>query len=654
MENKKLSNKFTKTLFSAVLVIVLALSMIGGATYALFTSTSSVNVAITSATVEVVATPKNMVVYSPTLINMDGTIQDATNLASGTTFANGGTATFTGNTLTLDRIAPGDKVTFDIDFGNQSNIKIKYRLKIEGKGQDFVDETGETKINDTLLSALTTTITEGGNDPVVYDKLRTYVSAWRELDPVESETAVSSLNVSIELPADKGNVYQNLKCSFKYSIEAVQSNTNTEDYVEQFGGTHGEAYVEQLAYVYTNTELQNEVAAVTAGQGKTLILGMELTPASLSADGYEIKDKNITIDLNGWTLKMNNAFGKCVGNLVGDASLTFKNGTIWAKRMVAHQSMFVIGDDEQIYDRVVEPSLTFENVTIDYNPTNEYNDGDSGQGSLIISRQNDYNTKANVTVKNSTFDIKGPMNNAVYLPNDGTRVFENCTIKGDRVSTSLFICAGDWTVTGGSYVGNKYEWGYEINEKPQNTQHSLLADSHSFWEGPFVMEGYEYGGSTTYNNGILDTGHQYGFGTGDAICIVNRYAVETYGATSGKVLSKLGNVTITDVALKIGTVSLADQSTALDGDVVSGPSGYGIRVYDVKAEGHPVLNISGVIVDNKTQTKKDTTTVTLPDIYVVTAPNSAVPQERMYNSYNGSISSTPVDSTMDTYPATAA
>lgn len=60
-----MKRKFSKTLLSAVLTIALALSMIGGATYALFTSSSDTNVAITSATVQVTAKPKNLVLYSP-------------------------------------------------------------------------------------------------------------------------------------------------------------------------------------------------------------------------------------------------------------------------------------------------------------------------------------------------------------------------------------------------------------------------------------------------------------------------------------------------------------------------------------------------------------------------------------------------------------
>lgn len=82
---------------SAVMAIVLCLSIVAGATFALFTSESSVNIAVTSGKVDVAASMALTEIYSPAAISESG-ITDARNAANEQThtFANGGTATVTG------------------------------------------------------------------------------------------------------------------------------------------------------------------------------------------------------------------------------------------------------------------------------------------------------------------------------------------------------------------------------------------------------------------------------------------------------------------------------------------------------------------------------------------------------------------------------
>lgn len=80
----------TKVVVTALLAIVLCVSLIAGATFALFTSESSVNVAVTSGKVDVVASIGSYQLYSPSSIAMDGTVEDDANAATATTFANGG------------------------------------------------------------------------------------------------------------------------------------------------------------------------------------------------------------------------------------------------------------------------------------------------------------------------------------------------------------------------------------------------------------------------------------------------------------------------------------------------------------------------------------------------------------------------------------
>ena len=96
----------SKTFLGAVLSIALCVSLIAGATFAIFTSESNVNIAVTSGKVNVTATVGNLKLYS--LENIDlakltGTEKETT--AEGK-FLNKGTATLSGNTLSLDKLTP--------------------------------------------------------------------------------------------------------------------------------------------------------------------------------------------------------------------------------------------------------------------------------------------------------------------------------------------------------------------------------------------------------------------------------------------------------------------------------------------------------------------------------------------------------------------
>lgn len=81
----------TKVVVTALLAIVLCISLIAGATFALFTSESSVNVAVSSGKVDVVATlDSHVTLYSPASIGLDGVVIDDNDASTENAFANGG------------------------------------------------------------------------------------------------------------------------------------------------------------------------------------------------------------------------------------------------------------------------------------------------------------------------------------------------------------------------------------------------------------------------------------------------------------------------------------------------------------------------------------------------------------------------------------
>lgn len=624
MENKKLTKRFTKTLFSAVLTIVLALSMIGGATYALFTSTSSVNVAITSATVQVKATPKNLEIYSPKLINLDGTVLDNTNVANQETktFVGGGTAVLEGNTITLERIAPGDSVSFDIDYANQSNIDVLYRLSIIGKGLDSTNPDGHVVHGAALLGALRMTFSENDKEPVTYNHIKTYISEWRELPA--AMTTPSTMHVKLELPAECGNEYQHRACQITFQISAVQSNANVAD--SEIVATAEEPYIEYIKPVFTAQELRKSILSVEPGQSGSFVLGEDISTPALSqtvnANGQLVGDlsidnKDISLDLDGYSLNMTNVYGECA-LIKNNSTLSIKNGTVSATRGYSYQPMFFVGGSTSGSAANVD-TLELENVNVNYtvNTASKYN-VNNGWSTLISSNATNANAQSNVIINNSTLNVNGPMLAALYLPNKGTRTLNNCTITGDRLSTSLFICGGDWNINGGSFVGNKYELGGNLDATNAAIQNQIIDQTDVIWEGPITISGSNYpGGIVGYHSG--------GFGTGDAVCIVNRDTANY----------QIGSVNINGAKFVIGDVALTGDAltNASVGTAISGPSGYGVRIVDVKTN-IGAISISNISVTSSKLVIKGETSNSenvLPYINVISAGEG---DTRVYQSAN--------------------
>ena len=227
--------------FVAILVSVL---LVAGSTYALFTSRSTSNIAVKSATVEVSADLSGMQTFSITHENT-GDLEEAGTIADGDfaatyyyapqaagKFAVGGTAVFNAEerTLTLDKIVPGDKVEFTLDSANQSNVDIKYRLTVEATSTS----------DEALLSVLQFKI---GTE--TFNGLKTYKSEWVK----DSETPLADLAMAVIFPLDADDDYQNQSVGYTITLQAVQANAKTS----------GEKYVE-LAAVTTVT--QKEVPSV--------------------------------------------------------------------------------------------------------------------------------------------------------------------------------------------------------------------------------------------------------------------------------------------------------------------------------------------------------------------------------------------------------
>ena len=179
-----------KILLSSIVSIVLCAVLIAGSTFALFTSDDQYNVAATSATVKVTATIKdNAITLGSTL---------GTNVPE-TTVTNAVVNDV--NTITLDKIVPGDYVEFTLVITNESNVSVNYRT------------TFSTVADNGLLAGLVVTV---GGEAYTGEAIAT---DWAALD-----VATIEVPVRISLPEAAGNEYQDKTLTLSYLVEAVQGN----------------------------------------------------------------------------------------------------------------------------------------------------------------------------------------------------------------------------------------------------------------------------------------------------------------------------------------------------------------------------------------------------------------------------------------------
>ena len=263
-----------KIILSSILTIALCVALIAGSTFALFTSESKVNIAVTAGKVDVKAT-----IDSASLKTYSMDVEQAVG-----TFENGGTAVIDDATATLnlELVTPGDKATFEIDVVNTSNVEFQYRFKWVVDGE--------------LAGGLVATVDDAA--------LTSNATDWAVWDKGDGYT----MKVAVELPVEAGNEYQGKTAAISFTIEAVQGN--------------GTAYFKEP--VKDAAEITEMLA-----NGKNVILADDIVTEAATAapygNKYTFKLDGGVIDGNGHELYM-----ECYGDHYGimTSGGTVKNVTI--------------------------------------------------------------------------------------------------------------------------------------------------------------------------------------------------------------------------------------------------------------------------------------------------------------------------------------
>ncbi len=401
--------KTNKRIVSSVASIALCASLVAGGSYALFTSESEVNVAVTSGTVKVVASVNegSLKTYSM------GEAQTAGK------FENGGMAGFNEySQLELSLMTPGDKAEFTVDIANESNVAIQYRVSFGVTGG--------------LAEVLDCSATNADN---------TWVYA-------EAKAEIPSVAVTVELPESVGDTYQSITDTVvTVKVEAVQGNTPM---VDKWDGTADVSW-----YNDTDTEFELSTAEQLAGlaalvdnspvarnanfanavtfDGKTLKLTSDVDLEAYDENGNRVPFNPIGHSSNGQAFKGTfDGQGHTISNLYEQSNLDSNNGG-WLYEG-EYYGLFAYTDGAEI-----------KNVTVD----GAYISSGRNEAAGVVGNAVDTDF-SNITISNTTLIAYNNSAGGVAAECYGECSFTNITVDENTVLGPLW---GTYDVRLGGVVG---------------------------------------------------------------------------------------------------------------------------------------------------------------------------------------------------------
>ncbi len=339
------------------------------------------------------------------MINVDGSIEDDTNAASGLIFKNGGSVAYDANnsTLSITNITPGDKVNLNIEVANNSNVIIQYRVVISDV------EGGD-------LNGLIFNINK-----VDYTGTAIY-SDWKF---VGSQGNIENVPVSIELPATVKD-YMAKTTNLSVTIEAVQGNTNTSNPtpppVVTVPGTLAEL---QQAFADAASQATGDIVIEL-----TQDFDAENNWTAVKPEGYNGVN-NVIVNGNGHKITNLNQ-PLFVGSFGGYGSITINKLTIADSNITQSQyngmglGAFVVYSD-------ASGSITLNDCHL-VNSKVECTDGYAGG---LVGYVSSVSTFINCSVTDNCV-IKGNKSVGAILGHGGANVtVKDCTVTGNTIEETL-------------------------------------------------------------------------------------------------------------------------------------------------------------------------------------------------------------------------
>lgn len=259
---------------SAIATMAICASLVVGATFALFTSESSVDITVKAGKVDVSAVVVNEEIT-------DGVAESSVTYDEKT------------KKLAIENIVPGATVSFGIEVTNNGSVTAKYQPVL-------TCESGYALMSRFLVSM------EGPEESVYTnaEKVKSMRAAYKEIEPKATETYSVTLEM-VDEGSEIDNKYQGLSTEISATVFAVQGNA----------AITGEAAVESLSEITDATELTE---ALTAGGEYFIANDVEFTAPQNNLSVNE----DLTLDIaNGVTVHTN----ACL-NVQDGATLTVNGG----------------------------------------------------------------------------------------------------------------------------------------------------------------------------------------------------------------------------------------------------------------------------------------------------------------------------------------
>ncbi len=532
------------SLIASILTIAMCFSIISGSTYALFTSESRVNVAVKAANIDIVATVENVALDSTLGENLAQTSADFDE---------------ENNVISLEKIVPGDVVSFDIRVSNNSDVSVSYRTVISKVADDG------------LWEALSVTI-----DGIEYDGYSKR-SNWTLVAPGSEDIIVP---VTVTLPEDADNSYKGTSCELAYKVEAVQGNVDTTLIMDEATDISDALGAGEDVMLNEDISFSADDTTANSGYGKT---GVAVKGGVLNGNGntLNVTDANSTwdcaVNATGGIIKNITITGAMRGIFMGSATSDLVIDNVVLKDVIytfnsdgGSKDYTVTIKNSELYGWTsfsdVHKYVYFENCTFG-----------EGSGYAFCRPYND------VTFTNCTFE-----EGFEFDTSEGcTIVFENCYY-GDTLITNenaTTLGSGETVFLYNGIGGLKIP--YEVSDSAslesalENGDHITLADDVQTEAEKTAPYGNKV--ALVQNGGVFD-------GNGKTLSVDtygDDYAVMTSGGT-------IKNLTI-DSGCRAIVVMSATEDLILDNVYVSGDILYAINTTE-----HATVDGLKLIVTNST------------------------------------------------------
>lgn len=415
-----------RTILLSVLMVLMCVSLIIGATFALFTDKEEYAIGVNTGNIDVEGTLEMTGAWSQGQSVADRT--EGTAIDNGFSLPQGGTVTLTeGKTISFDNISLGDGAAFTLRIANHSSVNMKYSVRIE------TEEEGKSEA---LAKSLQLSV--DGGKTVSFEKAATSVVDWTTVE-AGSEEEISAIGFEITLPWDTidnfADVTGQQSVSMTVVLEAVQANaftgtigTGDQSYDTLFeamqaaeeGGTI--SLGSNMEATWPTAEemagIDKPVNIVGAGQGLTTIKPADgeddiVLPANSSVS-------NATIDGN---------VVAAAGSVLSDVEVT---GTVTYAAPASGQSTFsALAKASAANARTIEETVTLRNAAVS---VKDAQPAISVDGAILVIENSTVTLSSTQAQEMNAILVK---NGAVDM--DGSTVTVTNTATGNYAARALYI-----------------------------------------------------------------------------------------------------------------------------------------------------------------------------------------------------------------------